>query len=40
MQWLAGAARTKAAEDNEKAEREIQNIIKQMHIISMHQKLT
>jgi hypothetical protein len=40
MQWLAGAARTKAAEDNEKAEREIQNMIKQMHIISMHQKLT
>jgi hypothetical protein len=40
IQWLAGAARTKAAEDNDKAEREIQNMIKQMHIVSMHQKLT
>jgi hypothetical protein len=40
VQWLEGAARTKAAEDDEKAQQEILRMIRHMHIVAMHQKLT
>jgi hypothetical protein len=40
LQWLEGAARMKAADDDEKAQKEILRMIKHMHLVSMHQKLT
>lgn len=40
MQWLKGVARTKQAEDDLQAAKEINNMIRQMHTAALHQKLT